>query len=86
MLYDIMGDAQRKVFEEANDVDFSIDIGEIARFRVNIFRQRRGIGAVFRTIPTKILSCEQLGLPPICSKLIEFEKGLILVTGPNRVR
>lgn len=83
MLYDIMGDSQRKTFEEYSDVDFSIDIGDIARFRVNVFRQRRGIGAVFRTIPTKILTLEELRMPPIVSKLIEFEKGLILVTGPT---
>lgn len=83
MVYDIMGDTQRKIFEEYSDVDFSIDIGEIARFRVNVFRQKRGVGAVFRTIPTKIYSMEQLNLPPILRKLTEFEKGLILVTGPT---
>jgi twitching motility protein PilT len=83
MLYDIMGDVQRKVFEECNDVDFSIELGEGARFRVNIFRQRRGMGAVFRTIPTKILSMEQLNLPSSLNELIRKEKGLILVTGPT---
>ena len=83
MLYDIMGDAQRKVFEESSDVDFSIELGEGARFRVNVFRQRRGMGAVFRTIPTKILSLEQLGLPSILAQLSRKEKGLVLVTGPT---
>lgn len=83
MLYDIMGDAQRKVFEENSDIDFSIDLGETARFRVNIFRQRRGMGAVFRVIPTNILSMEQLNLPSILSKITRREKGLILVTGPT---
>ncbi len=83
MVYDIMGDTQRKIFEEFSDVDFSIDIGEIARFRVNVFRQKRGVGAVFRTIPTKIYSMDQLNLPPILRKLTEYEKGLILVTGPT---
>ena len=83
MLYDIMGDNQRKIFEERSDIDFSIEVGETARFRVNIFRQRRGMGAVFRLIPTTILTLEQLGLPSILSKLTRTEKGLILVTGPT---
>lgn len=83
MLYDIMGDNQRKVFEEKSDIDFSIELGETARFRVNIFRQRRGMGAVFRLIPTTILTLEQLSLPSILSKITRKEKGLILVTGPT---
>ena len=83
MLYDIMSDHHRKIFEETSDIDFSIDLGEKARFRVNIFRQRRGMGAVFRTIPTKILTLEQLNMPPILGKIIHKEKGLILVTGPT---
>lgn len=83
LLYDIMGDGQRKQFEESNDIDFSIELGENARFRVNIFRQRKGMGAVFRTIPTKIMSIEQLNLPSILAQLTRKEKGLILVTGPT---
>jgi twitching motility protein PilT len=83
MLYDIMGDAQRKAFEQSNDVDFSIELTESARFRVNIFRTRRGMGAVFRTIPTTILTIEQLGLSPTIAQLCRKEKGLILVTGPT---
>lgn len=83
MLYDIMGDAQRKVFEEKSDLDFSIELGDKARFRVNVFRQRRGMGAVFRLIPTKILSLEQLGMPSVLAKLTRKEKGLVLVTGPT---
>lgn len=83
MLYDIMDDSQRRKFEETSDVDFSIDLGETARFRVNIFRQRKGMGAVFRIIPTKILSLEQLAMPPILSQMCKREKGLILVTGPT---
>ncbi len=83
MLYDIMGDAQRKIFEEKSDIDFSMDVGDTARFRVNIFRQRRGLGAVFRVIPTKILSLEQLGTPPVLKELSRKEKGLVLVTGPT---
>ncbi len=83
MLYDIMGDIQRKIFEEANDIDFSIELGESVRFRVNVFRTRRGMGAVFRTIPTQILTLEQLSLPPTLAQLSRKEKGLILVTGPT---
>ncbi len=83
MLYDIMNDGQRKNFEEKSDIDFSIELGETARFRVNIFRQRKGMGAVFRTIPTKILSLDQLGMPSTLAKLARLEKGLILVTGPT---
>ena len=82
-LYDIMGDSQRNKFEATNDVDFSIELGETCRFRVNIFRQRRGMGAVFRVIPTEILSFQELGLPQILGDLCKKEKGLILVTGPT---
>jgi twitching motility protein PilT len=83
MLYDIMGDQQRKVFEERSDIDFSIELGDMARFRVNVFRQRRGMGAVFRLIPAQILTLEQLGMPSILAKLTRKEKGLVLVTGPT---
>ena len=83
MLYDVMGDSQRKTFEEFNDVDFAMQLGEIARFRVNVFRQHRGVGAVFRKIPAVVLSLEQLGMPGILSELVRREKGLILVTGPT---
>ena len=83
MIYDIMGDAQRKAFEENSEADFSIDLGEKARFRVNVFRQRRGLGAVFRLIPSKILTLEELGMPPIFAELTKLHKGLIVVTGPT---
>ena len=83
MLYDIMNDRQRKVFESTNDVDFSFQLGETARFRVNVFRQQKGMGAVFRTIPTKILTMEELSLPRILADLSFRERGLILVTGPT---
>ncbi len=82
MIYDIMNDKQRKDFEELNELDFSFEMGN-NRFRVNAFLQRRGKAAAFRTIPTTILSLEQLGLPPILKKLCDHEKGLILVTGPT---
>ena len=83
LVYDIMSDAQRKTFEETQECDFSFELGQVARFRVNVFRQRKGEGAVFRTIPTKILTLEELGMPPILKQLCDKEKGLILVTGPT---
>ena len=83
MVFDIMSDAVRKTFQETNDVDFSFELGNIARFRVNVFRTRRGEGAVFRTIPTQVMTLEELGLPPIMKELCEKEKGLVLVTGPT---
>jgi len=83
LIYDIMGDAQRKTFEETHECDFSFEMGAIARFRVNVFLQRKGEGAVFRTIPTKIQTLDELGMPPILRQLCDKEKGLILVTGPT---
>src|SRR5947208_15947783 len=83
LVYDFMGDAQRKSFEETHECDFSFELGEIGRFRVNVFMQRKGEGAVFRTIPSKILSLEELGMPPMLKHLCDREKGLILVTGPT---
>src|ERR1700751_247144 len=83
LVYDIMNDAQRKSFEETHECDFSFELGQVARFRVNVFLQRKGEGAVFRTIPTKILTLEELGMPPILKQMCEKEKGLILVTGPT---
>ncbi len=83
LIYDIMNDAQRKTFQESLECDFSFEMGGLARFRVNVFMQRRGEGAVFRTIPTKILTLEQLGMPAILKQLCEKENGLILVTGPT---
>jgi twitching motility protein PilT len=83
LVYDIMNDSQRKTFEESLECDFSFEIRELARFRVNVFMQRKGEGAVFRTIPTKILTLEELGMPSILKTLCDKEKGLILVTGPT---
>lgn len=83
LIYDIMSDSQRKVFEEFSDIDFSMELGDIARFRVNVYRQQRGLGAVFRKIPAKILSLQQLGLPENIAELARREKGLVLVTGPT---
>src|SRR5262245_47725498 len=83
MIFDIMSDALRKNFQETNDVDFSFELGDIARFRVNVFRQRKGEGAVFRLIPSRVMTMEDLGLPPILKEICDREKGLVLVTGPT---
>ncbi|GIW53736.1 MAG: hypothetical protein KatS3mg082_0140 [Nitrospiraceae bacterium] len=83
LVYDMMSDVQRKIFEEHRECDFSFAMGDIARFRVNVFLQNRGLGAVFRTIPTEIIPLEKLGMPPIIRQLCDREKGLILVTGPT---
>jgi twitching motility protein PilT len=83
LVYDIMNDSQRKTFEESLECDFSFEVRGLARFRVNVFMQRKGEGAVFRTIPTKILTLEELGMPSILKQLCDKEKGLILVTGPT---
>jgi len=83
LVYDIMNDVQRRVFEETHECDFSFELQKVARFRVNVFLQRKGEGAVFRTIPTKVMSLEELGMPPILKQLCEKDKGLVLVTGPT---
>ena len=83
MIFDIMSDEQRKHFQETHECDFSFALGEIARFRVNVFVQQPGGGAMFRTIPSNLLSLEQLDMPPILKQLCDKEKGLILVTGPT---
>ena len=83
MLYDVLSDQQRKRFEEAHELDFSLDLKGIARFRVNAFRQARGEAAVFRVIPSKIMTLEQLGLPKTLREVTKNERGLVLVTGPT---
>jgi twitching motility protein PilT len=83
MCYDIMNDSQRKVYEEILEVDFSFEIQGLARFRVNAFNHNRGAGAVFRTIPSKILSLEQLNAPKVFAELALRPRGLVLVTGPT---
>lgn len=83
IIYDIMNDKQRKEFEEKLETDFSFEINNIARFRVNAFTQDRGAAAVFRTIPSKILSLDDLNMPPILTELSSYPKGLVLVTGPT---
>ncbi|MCA0176653.1 MAG: type IV pilus twitching motility protein PilT [Proteobacteria bacterium] len=83
MVYDIMNDAQRKTFEETLECDFSFEVQGLARFRVNAFNQNRGAGAVFRTIPSKILTLEQLRCPKVFAELALKPRGLVLVTGPT---
>jgi twitching motility protein PilT len=83
MVYDIMNDGQRKVYEETLECDFSFEIPNLARFRVNAFNHNRGSGAVFRTIPSKILSLEQLNCPAIFKDIADTPRGICLVTGPT---
>ena len=83
LLRPVMEDRHIKVFEETSDADFSYAIEGLARFRVNLFRDNRGVCTVLRVIPSKILSIEQLGLPPVVSEMCRAPKGLIVVTGPT---
>jgi twitching motility protein PilT len=83
LVYDIMNDKQRKDFEEFLETDFSFEIPGLARFRVNAFNQDRGAGAVFRTIPSKVLTLEELGCPEIFKQIIDVPRGMVLVTGPT---
>ena len=83
MVYDIMTDSQRKVYEEVLECDFSFEIPNLARFRVNAFNQQRGSGAVFRTIPSKVLTLEDLRAPKIFAEIAKYPRGIVLVTGPT---
>jgi twitching motility protein PilT len=83
MLYEISPEHKIKIFEESGDIDFAYEIPGLARYRANFFMQRNGVGAVFREIPSTIMTAEQLGLPPVVSKLATLPRGLVLVTGPT---
>ena len=83
MLYEISPEHKVKVFEETGDIDFAYEIPGLARYRANFFMQRNGVGAVFREIPSTIMTADQLGLPPVVSKLATLPRGLVLVTGPT---
>ena len=83
MLYEITPEHKVKVFEETGDVDFAYEIPGLARYRANFFRQKNGVAAVFREIPDKILTCKDLGLPPVIRQLATLPRGLVLVTGPT---
>mgnify|MGYP002713102096 CR=1 FL=1 len=83
LVYDIMNDKQRKDYEEFLETDFSFEVKGLARFRVNAFNHHRGAGAVFRTIPSKILTLEDLNCPAIFKDITDQPRGLVLVTGPT---
>ncbi|PVZ15536.1 MULTISPECIES: type IV pilus twitching motility protein PilT [unclassified Pseudomonas] len=83
LIYDIMNDKQRQDFEEFMETDFSFEVPGVARFRVNAFNQNRGAGAVFRTIPSKVLSMEDLNMGDVFRRIAEVPRGLVLVTGPT---
>ena len=83
MIYDIMSDKQRKDYEEFLETDFSFEIPGLARFRVNAFNHNRGAGGVFRTIPSKILTLEDLNAPKIFQEISDYPRGIVLVTGPT---
>lgn len=83
LIYDIMNDKQRADYEEFLETDFSFEIPGLARFRVNAFNQNRGAGAVFRTIPSKVLTMEDLGLGDVFRRVSSYKRGVVLVTGPT---
>lgn len=83
LIYEIMNDKQRKDYEEFLETDFSFEVPGVARFRVNAFNQNRGAGAVFRTIPSKVLTMEELGMGQVFRDIAATPRGLILVTGPT---
>ncbi len=83
LVYDIMNDKQRKDYEEFLETDFSFELPGVARFRVNAFNHNRGAGAVFRTIPSQVLTLEELGAPAVFKEIAMKPRGLVLVTGPT---
>jgi len=83
MVYEIISEDKIKHFEETGDIDFGYEIPGLARYRGNLFQQKYGIGAVFREIPTTIMTCQQLNLPKVISQLASLPKGMVLVTGPT---
>ncbi|BCD98172.1 type IV pilus twitching motility protein PilT [Marinagarivorans cellulosilyticus] len=83
LIYEIMNDKQRKDFEEFLETDFSFEVPGVARFRVNAFNHNRGAGAVFRTIPSKVLTMEELGMGQVFRDICSVPRGLVLVTGPT---
>src|SRR5687768_15520385 len=83
LVYGILTDDQKRRIEKNLELDFALEFGDDVRFRANIYLNRRGEGAVFRVIPTEILSLDELGMPPILKSLCRLPRGLILVTGPT---
>src|SRR5687768_90172 len=83
LIYAILNDAQRAQIESHLDLDFAYELPEVARFRANILHHYRGLGGVFRLIPSKVLTLEDLRMPDVVRKIAEFPAGLVLVTGPT---
>src|SRR5579864_3834592 len=83
LVYSVLTDAQKKRFEESNELDFSFGIRGLARFRCNVFNQRGAVAAVYRVIPEKIKGFNELGLPAVLTTLSERPRGLVLITGPT---
>ena len=83
LVYEIAPEQKIKLFEETGDVDFGYEYPGFARYRANFFNQKSGIAAVFRLIPSKVLTADELGLPPVLKKFSMLKKGLVLVTGPT---
>ncbi len=83
MIYEIAPEGKIKYFEETSDVDFGYEVTGVARYRANFFQQKHGVSAVFRLIPSKVLTVDDLGLPPVLKRFPLLKKGLILVTGPT---
>lgn len=83
LLYSVMNDSQSKQFEREHELDFSFELTDVARFRVNVFEQYRGIAGVFRVIPQEVLTLQQLGQPPVLKKISDLPNGLVVVTGPT---
>lgn len=82
-IYDLMNDDQKRLFEERHDLDFAFEIPGLSRFRANVLVQRLGVQAVFRLVPTRVRSLEELGTPPVLKQLAGLERGLVVVTGPT---
>lgn len=83
LVYSIMTDKQRRIYEEFLETDFSFELKDVARFRVNVFNQNRGIGAVLRSIPSEVLSLDQLHAPEVFKDIAKNPRGIVLVTGPT---
>ncbi|HJO35856.1 MAG: type IV pilus twitching motility protein PilT [Pseudomonadota bacterium] len=83
LIYDVMNDRQRKEYEQRLETDFSFELPDLARFRVNVFNQQRGYGAVFRTIPTRVMTLEDLAAPQVFKEIAGKARGIVLVTGPT---
>jgi twitching motility protein PilT len=82
-IYDVLNDEQKKIFETTRDIDFAFEIPGLSRFRANVFLQERGVAAVFRVVPSKVKTLEDLGMPRVLKTLSDKDRGLVVVTGPT---